>query len=208
MTDNPLAQAADLAEQLFALIESSPDHLAALLVVEGVSRRADRAKIAQIAAIERDGSFAEKGYKTTTGGLKDLLGWDHDIAARHVKVAQHVGPRTALDGAPLEPVLPTTAEAFAAGATTMRHVEVIAALLNTQQACRVSSADRVSIEAGLGEAATTFTPREVRIMGRELLAAADLDGPEPDERPGSNELHYGTNPDGSGVGFATRKRSP
>jgi hypothetical protein len=35
-------------------------------------------------------------------------------------------------------------------------------------------------------------------MGQELLAAADQDGPEPDDRPGRNELHFGTNPDGSG----------
>jgi hypothetical protein len=35
-------------------------------------------------------------------------------------------------------------------------------------------------------------------MGQELLAAADQDGPEPDDRPGRNELHFGTNADGSG----------
>jgi 5-methylcytosine-specific restriction protein A len=198
MTDNPLTQVADLAEQLFALLDASPDHLAALLVADGLSRRADRAKISQIAAIDRDGSFAEKGYKTTTGGLKDLLGWDHDIARQHVKVAQHVGPRFTLDGTPLEPVLPVTAAAFAAGATTMRHVGVIAALMNSQPASRISLADRVSIEASLGEAAMIFSPRDVRIMGQDLLAAADQDGPEPDERPGRDELHFGTNADGSG----------
>jgi 5-methylcytosine-specific restriction protein A len=158
----------------------------------------DRAKIAQIAAIERDGSLTDEGYKTTTGGLKDLLDRDHDIARRHVKVAQHVGPRFALDGAPLEPVLPATAAAFTAGATTMRHVGVIASLMNSGSASRISLADRVSIEASLGEAATTFSPRDVRIMGENLLAAADQDGPEPDERSGRDVLHFGTNADGSG----------
>ena len=102
-------------------------------------------------------------------GLKDLLGWDHDTARRHVMVAQHVGPRTALDGSPLEPVLPATAAAFTAGVATMRHVEVIAALMNSGPAKRISAADRASIEDSLGEAAWTFTPREVRVMGRELL---------------------------------------
>jgi len=198
MTEDPLAQAARLLEQAFTLITSSPEPLAALLVAEGAARRADRAKIAQIAVIDRDGSFAEKGYKSTTAGLKDLLGWDHDVARQHVRVAQQVGPRTALDGAPLEPVLPVTAAAFAAGATTMRHVGVIATLMNSSPASRISLADRVSIEASLGEAAMIFSPRDVRIMGQELLAAADQDGPEPDDRPGRNELHFGTNPDGSG----------
>jgi hypothetical protein len=121
MAEDPLAQAARLLEQAFALINSSADPLAALLVAEGVSRRADRAKIAQIAAIDRDGTLASKGYKTTTDGLKDLLSWDSDVARQHVRVAQHVGPRFALDGTPLEPVLPVTAAAFATSTTTMRH---------------------------------------------------------------------------------------
>src|SRR4051794_18151391 len=128
MTEDPLSQAARLLEQAFALINSSSDPLAALLVAEGASRRADRAKIAQIAVIDRDGILVSKGYKTTTGGLKDLLRWDHDVARQHVRVAQHVGPRTTLDGTALEPVLPATAAAFASSTTTMRHVGVIATL--------------------------------------------------------------------------------
>jgi 5-methylcytosine-specific restriction protein A len=70
--------------------------------------------------------------------------------------------------------------------------------MNSRAASRISLADRVSIEASLGEAAMIFAPRDVRIMGQELLAAADQDGPEPDDRPGRNELHFGTNADGSG----------
>ncbi len=131
-------------------------------------------------------------------GLKDLLGWDHDTARRHVMVAQHVGSRTALDGSPVEPVLPATAAAFTAGVATMRHVEVIAALMNSGPAKRISPADRVSIEDSLGEAAWTCTPREVRVLGRELLTAADVDGPEPDDRPGRNVLSVHANPDGTG----------
>ncbi|MGI5129438.1 DUF222 domain-containing protein [Pseudonocardia sp. CA-107938] len=198
MTENPLAQAASLIEQAFTALSDSADPLAALLVLEGVARQVDRAKVAAIAAVERDGVLAEKGYRNTVAGLKDLLGWDHDTARRHVTVAEHVGPRTALDGAPLEPVLPATAAAFEAGAVTMRHVEIIASLMNSRPAARISLADRIAIEASLGEAARTFTPREVRVMGLELLAAADLDGPEPDERPGRNELQMGANADGSG----------
>jgi 5-methylcytosine-specific restriction protein A len=70
--------------------------------------------------------------------------------------------------------------------------------MNSRAASRISLADRVSIEASLGEAAMIFRPRDVRIMGENLLAAADQDGPEPDDRPGRNELHFGTNADGSG----------
>ncbi len=198
MTEDPLAQAACLIEQAFALIESSPESLAALLVIEGVSRRADRSMVSRIATVERDGDLAAKGYKSTTLGLEDLLGWDHDTASRHVQVARRVGQRTAQDGSALEPVLPATAAAFTTGATTMRHVEVIAGLMNSRPATRISVADRTSIEASLDEAAQTFTPREVRIMGRQLLDAADLDGPEPDDRPGRNELRVHRNLGGTG----------
>jgi 5-methylcytosine-specific restriction protein A len=198
MTEDPLAQAVCLLGQAAALINSSADPLAALLVAEGGSRLMDRTKIAQIAAIDRDGTLVSKGCKSTTVGLKDLLSWDSDVARQHVRIAQQVGPRFALDGAPLEPVLPVTASAFAAGATTMCHVGVIATLMNSRAASRISLADRVSIEASLGEAAMIFAPRDVRIMGQELLAAADQDGPEPADGPGRNELHFGTNADGSG----------
>jgi hypothetical protein len=64
MAEDPLAQAVRLLGQAAALINSSADPLAALLVAEGGSRLMDRTKIAQIAAIERDGSFAEKRCKT------------------------------------------------------------------------------------------------------------------------------------------------
>ena len=74
-----------------------------------------------------------------------------------------------MDGSPLEAVLPATAAAFTAGVATMRHVEVIAALMNSGPAKRISAADWASIEDSLGEAAWTFTPREVRVMGRELV---------------------------------------
>ncbi|MGI5133142.1 hypothetical protein ACQEVB_40515 [Pseudonocardia sp. CA-107938] len=121
MTENPLAQAASLIEQAFTAISDNPDPLAALLVLEGVSRQVDRAKVAAIAAVERDGTLSEKGYRTTVAGLKDLLGWDHETSRRHVTVAEHVGPRVALDGEPLEPVLPATAAAFADGAACGHH---------------------------------------------------------------------------------------
>src|SRR5436190_22514183 len=117
MTEDPLAQAARLLEQAFALINSSPDPLAALLVAEGAARRADRAKIAQIAVIDRDGVLTARGCKSTTVGLRDLFSWDADVARQHLRVAQHVGPRTTLDGTPLEPVLPATAAAFATSTT-------------------------------------------------------------------------------------------
>ncbi len=126
MTEDPLAQAARLLGQAAALIRASANPLAALLVAEGGSRLMDRTKISQIAVIDRDGTLVSKGCKSTTVGLKDLLGWDPDVARQHVRVAQHVGPRFALDGTPLEPVLPATAAAFATNTTTMHHVGIIA----------------------------------------------------------------------------------
>ena len=70
MTESPLVQAARLIEQAFALIDTSPETHAALLVIEGVSRRADRSTISRIATVDRDGDLTAKGYRSTSGGLQ------------------------------------------------------------------------------------------------------------------------------------------
>jgi hypothetical protein len=67
MTENPLAQDARLIEQAFALIDTSPDPLAALLAAE-VCRGGRQVEISRIAAVDREGCLAEEGYKTPSPG--------------------------------------------------------------------------------------------------------------------------------------------
>ena len=80
-----------------------------LTVCEGAARRLDRVTVDAVAALERCGTSAERGYKSTAGALRDLLGWERFEARRRVTVAEHVTARIGLDGGALPARLPHTA---------------------------------------------------------------------------------------------------
>ncbi|GAA1241624.1 hypothetical protein GCM10009609_01460 [Pseudonocardia aurantiaca] len=56
--------------------------IAALAASERMARRMDRAAVALVAAVNRQGVFAERGYKSAAGALGDLLGWERFEARR------------------------------------------------------------------------------------------------------------------------------
>jgi hypothetical protein len=112
-------------------------------------------------------------------------------ATARVHAAEQVCPRTGLDGTQLAPRLAATAAAFAAGQARLRHVEVIARLLDSPAAHRLTPQRWTGAEATLAQKTTEFTPSGLRSWGTELLEKLDEDGPEPDDRPPApvNELH-------------------
>ena len=144
MTESPSAAAQRLlvqaADALLEAASSSSDvELVALLsTCESVVRRLDRATVDAVAALDRRGVFAEHGYQSAIAALSDLLGWERFEARRRVTAAEQVTPRTGLDGSVLTARLPATAEVFAAGRTGLRHVEVIARVLGSRPAGRLS----------------------------------------------------------------------
>ncbi len=91
-----------------------------------------------VSVLQRRGTFAERGYTSTAGALSDLLGWERFEARRRVHAADSVCPRIGLDGTELSPRLAVTAKVFAAGQARLRHVEVIAKLLDSPAAHRLS----------------------------------------------------------------------
>jgi hypothetical protein len=76
--------------------------VAVLALCETVGRRLDRVTVSAVAALERRGVFAEKGYKSATSALGDLLGWERFEARRRVTAAERVTPRVGLDAARLD----------------------------------------------------------------------------------------------------------
>ena len=57
------------------------DELVSLLTVcEGAARRLDRVTVDTVAALERRGTFSERGYKSRPA-LRDLLGWERSRPA-------------------------------------------------------------------------------------------------------------------------------
>src|SRR3954467_6622275 len=114
--------------------------------------------------------------------------------------AAELGPRRALTGAPLDPLLPLTAEAVRAGEISSGHVTVIAGCLNAIPPGRAPDLFPVA-ERLLVEAARHEHPKQLAKTALLLLARIDPDGAEPHEqelerRRGFSLAHRG---DGSSV---------
>ncbi len=207
MSDSPLARAHGLlAEAVDALAAAAgpgagdDELLSALILGEGVARRLDRITVSALADLERRGVFAERGYRSSVTALGDLLGWERFDARRRLVAAEHIRPRVGLDGAVLPPRLPATAVVFDAGGASLRHVEVIARVLGSAAAGRLSPQVWAGAEAQLAGWIPDCTPNELQARAVQLVEALDADGPEPDDRPEPqvNELYLHRNPDGVG----------
>ena len=155
-----LAQAVD---ELCAVAESgADDELVSLLTVcEGAARRLDRVTVDAVAALERRGTFSERGYKSTAGALRDLLGWERFEARRRVTAAEQVTARVGLDGGALPARLPRTAAAFERGEASLRHVDVVARVLATPAAGRLAPEQWAAAEAQIAAKTTDYTPSEL-----------------------------------------------
>ncbi|MFC5997040.1 DUF222 domain-containing protein [Pseudonocardia hispaniensis] len=207
MSEQPLPAAHRLAVQALDALDaaagpgSGDEELVSVLTVcEGLVRRLDRLVVSAVAALSRRGVFAERGYRCPVAALGDLLGWERAEARRRVRAAEQVCPRVGLDGAQLPARLPATAAVFTAGRATLRHVEVIATILASPAAGRLSPPVWAGAEHDLADKATLYTPGELHAYGARLVELLDQDGPEPDDEPPApvNELHPTRHRDGSG----------
>jgi Domain of unknown function (DUF222)/HNH endonuclease len=205
VTKSPIATAQRLfAQAVDALRDAAAgapgDRVSVLTVCEGMARQLEQVTVATIAGLNREGVFAERGYKSATQALTDLLGCERSEAHRRVAAAEQVAPRTGLDGTVLPARLPATAGVFAQGRTSLRHIEVITRLLNSDPAGRLSPGDWTGAEAQLAAWAGQYTPTELHNSGTALIELLDQDGAEPDDRPPTrvNELFLSRLPDGGG----------
>jgi hypothetical protein len=185
-----LAAAVAALEEATGPTASADELLSVLLVREGIARRLDRVAVGVVSDLIRRGTFAERGYRNPTTALADLLGWDRAEARRHLIAAEQAQPRTALDGSPLPAYLPRTAEVFVSGGASLRQVEIIARLLATPTARRLSPEVWAGAEAELATKTADYAASELLDWGARLIDTLDQDGPEPDEEPDPvNELH-------------------
>ena len=172
---------------------SDAELLSVLTVCEGMARRLDRVTVGTVSVLQRRGAFAERGYKSSAAALSDLLGWERFEGRRRVSVADHVCARINLDGTRQPARLPATAAAFDAGRVGLRQVEVIATLLGSPAACRLTPDVWAGAEAVLADKAPDYTGSQLLSWGGELIEKLDADGAEPDDDrpppPAVNELH-------------------
>ncbi|MEU7814890.1 DUF222 domain-containing protein [Pseudonocardia sp. NPDC049154] len=175
------------------------------MAAEKARRGLDRVVVDAVADLQRRGVFAERGYRSPTGALGDLLGWERFEARRRVVAAESVRARIGIDGTQLPARLPATAEAFAAGTAGLRHVEVIAKVLDSGAARRLSPEVWAGAERELAGKTGVYTPSELLAWGTQLVEVLDQDGAEPDDGPPPqvDELRlrrFRTKPGGSLIG--------
>lgn len=179
---------------------SADERLSVLTLCEGGVRRLDQVTVATVAALDREGSFTERGYRNPALALADLLNWDRADARRRTLAAEQVHPRRALDGTELPARLPATADRFADGRIGLRHVHVIATVLGSHAARRIHPDRLVLAETEIAEHACIYNPSELHTWATRLIEALDDDGPEPDDTPPPriNTLKVVANRTGSG----------
>ncbi|MDG5483555.1 HNH endonuclease signature motif containing protein [Mycolicibacterium gadium] len=101
-------------------------------------------------------------------------------AGRRLDEAAQLGPRRTLTGEPLEPVLPATAAAQAAGLINGEHVDKIREARGRIPGW-VDTATRADIEADWVRTALGVGPKELKDHADRAVFLLDQDGPEPDD---------------------------
>jgi Domain of unknown function (DUF222)/HNH endonuclease len=206
VTESPLERAhrllTEAADALVGVVESGTDNdlLSVITMGEGAARRIDRATVGAVAVLQRRGFFVDRGYKSTASALSDLVGWELFEARRRTTAAEQVTSRTRLDGTPLPATLPATAAVFTTGKASLRHVEVIARVLGSRTAQRLTPEHWAGAERQMAAKTDEYTPKQLGEWGAALVELLDQDGEEPDDRPPAdvNELFVTRNASGSG----------
>lgn len=153
------------------------------------SRREHRARTTSVAdhrilaALQAQAVPKDIGARSWSEILCTRLRISKQEAVRRLADARDLGPRHGMDGEPLEPELPSCAEALAAGTINGDHVREIRHAL--AKAARYS--DPVvcaALERDLATAAAGITPHTLREVAKYALYVLnqDGDGPDPAER--------------------------
>jgi hypothetical protein len=101
-------------------------------------------------------------------------------AGRRLDEAAILGPRQALSGEPLDPVLPCTAIAQSHGVINREHVRILRDAMERIPPA-IDATTCAQIEADLVRTALSVGPKELKDNADRTLFLLDQDGPEPDD---------------------------
>src|ERR1044072_1032596 len=142
MAGTALADAGDLIREVAERLRengsgmSDDDVLAALAATRELSRLVTQVQVEAVAELQRRGTFAAFGYPKPVSAVATMLTVDRGRAREIVRAADHVSGRRDLQGQVLDRVLPAMADAFASGAASLQHVDLIARLMGRPAARR------------------------------------------------------------------------
>ncbi len=161
-----------LAEPLDRL--STAERTAVTSEWEGLTRRLPAMTHRLVAALA-DVPTGELGEPTLAAALSTLLRISKDEAHRRIHEAQELGPRAALTGEALEPVLAHTAAAQRRGDIGAEHVGIIRRFFGRLPGF-VDFDTREAAEAQLAGIACGLKPEELRQAADRLAILLDQDG--------------------------------
>ncbi|WP_437339849.1 HNH endonuclease signature motif containing protein [Mycobacterium asiaticum] len=150
------------------------ERLRALERLEQVSRRLRSPQHTLINEVDAQASAEELGG-TLRGALADRLRITKAEAGRRIADAQDLGPRRALTGQPLAPVLTATAQAQREGLIGDGHIKVIRDFFDHLPAT-VDVFTREAAEADLAAKACQYRPDQVATYARHLMDLLHPDG--------------------------------
>jgi Domain of unknown function (DUF222) len=152
-----------------------PELLKLLDRLEVASRRVPAVDHRVIQRLRVEASPRDLGATSWGKVLSERLRVSSGEAGRRVKDAEQLGPRTAITGEPLEPVLPHFAVVQAAGAIGAEHVAITRKFFNDLPA-QVDRETRAVAERELAALAAQFGPEEYRNASNTLMALLHPDG--------------------------------
>jgi len=133
-----------------------------------------------LARLQIETTAKEMGAKSWNEVLRIRWRISTAEAGRRLAEAAVLGPRQALTGQPLAPVLAATAAAQGAGLINAEHVDKIRDAMGRIPAF-VDAPTREQIELDLVRVAVGVGPKELKDSADRLLFLLDQDGPEPDD---------------------------
>jgi hypothetical protein len=148
--------------------------------IECLARRMPTLGHRLIARLAAEASPVELGARSLRDVLRERLRISGADAKRRIEDSAVLGPRTALSGEGLEPVLPLTAQAQSDGRIGAEHVRIIRRFFDRLPAW-VDLTTREQAEATLVRTATGLDPDLLRKAADRLATLIDQDGPQPDD---------------------------
>ncbi len=125
--------------------------------------------------LQRQSCPGELGATKWSKVLAERLQVSSGEANRRLKEAAELGPRTAMNGEPLEPVLPNFAAAQARGQIGAEHIRITRSFFKDLPA-HVDMQTRTAAEKDLARTAAQFGPEEYRKATALLMALLHPDG--------------------------------
>jgi uncharacterized protein DUF222 len=135
-----------------------------------------------VAEIESRSMAPGLGYGSTVELVRAIARIPRSEAQARVNTAADVLPSRGINGAPVEPKLPTTAAAVADAAIGAADVAVIRSVL-ARIPSHLGEEKRAEVEAELARHARTLDAGQLAILGRRILAYLDQDGRRPNDTP-------------------------